>query len=110
MVTETSRGGPLADRREWLAQSLGSVQRMRADGVPVIGYTWFPFLALFDWLYREASTPADEFLIQMGLVDLARLPGGGQLVRQPTEALGDFRTATKEGMPPIGRPADVVAS
>ncbi len=110
MITETSRGGPLADRREWLAQSLTSVRRMRADGVPVIGYTWFPFLALYDWLYREASTPADEFLIQMGLVDLARLPGGGQLVRKPTEALRDFRTATQQGVPPIGEPAGVVAS
>ena len=55
MVTETSRGGPIDERREWLAQSLAAVERMRADGVDLVGYTWFPFVSLFDWSYREAD-------------------------------------------------------
>lgn len=103
MVTETSRGGRVQERREWLGQSLGTVERLRREGLPVVGYTWFPFLALVDWRYREASTPTDDWLVQMGLVDLARTPGGGQLERHPTTVLADFRAATQRPMPPVAQ-------
>lgn len=101
MITETSRGGTVQERRAWLSESLISVARLRDAGVPVIGYTWFPFMALVDWLYREASTPMDEWLIQMGLIDLALTSGGGTLERHPTALLDDFRKATRNPIPPV---------
>ena len=72
MITETSRGGPLEERRAWLRQSLAAVASLRADGIPLVGYTWFPFTALIDWAYREATTPVDDWIVQMGMVDLHR--------------------------------------
>lgn len=101
MVTETSRGGPVEERREWMRQSLATVAHLRAEGVPVLGYTWFPFTALIDWAYREATTPVDDWLVQMGMVDLVRIPGGGALERHPTVLLDDYRAAVEHGMPPI---------
>lgn len=101
MVTETSRGGSVIDRREWLVQSLDTVAGLRARGIPLLGYTWFPFLALVDWLYRESTNPTAEWLVQMGLIDLTPEPGGLALQRQATELVELFRDATKRGMPPV---------
>jgi beta-glucosidase/6-phospho-beta-glucosidase/beta-galactosidase len=106
MVTETSRGGPILDRRLWLAESVQTVEDLRRDGIPVVGYTWFPFMTLVDWRYREAETPVDDWLVHMGLVDLVHEPGG-DLARHRTAALDDFRAASRRGMPAVGpaRPA-----
>lgn len=101
MITETSRGGDLDGRRRWLADSLDAVAAMRAGGVPLVGYTWFPFIALVDWLYREDTAPIADWIVQMGMVDLHQEPGGGALQRIVTPLLDDFRAASKRGMPPI---------
>jgi Glycosyl hydrolase family 1 len=101
MVTETSRAGTVEDRRAWLRDSLACVAALRTGGMPLVGYTWFPFTALVDWLYRESCAPVDEWLVQMGQVDLARIPGGGALERQPTQLLEDFAQACRRGMPPV---------
>ena len=106
MITETSRGGTLEERRNWLRESLDAVEQLRADGIPLIGYTWFPFTALVDWAYRESTTPIDDWIVQMGMVDLHRVPGGGALERHPTALLDDFATAVRRGMPPLSRPTD----
>jgi beta-glucosidase len=98
MITETSRGGALEDRQTWLRESLAAVASLRAGGVPLVGYTWFPFIALIDWAYREATTPLDDWIVQMGMVDLHRLPGGGTLERQPTALLDDYAVAARQGM------------
>ena len=100
-ITETSRGGPLEGRREWLDDSLATVRRLREQGVPLVGYTWFPFIALVDWLYREDTAPVEDWLVQMGLVDLVPLPGSGVLERRPTELVERFRAATEAGMPAV---------
>jgi hypothetical protein len=95
MLTETSRGGPLDERRAWLRESLETIERLCAEGMPIVGYTWFPFTALVDWAYRQASTPVDDWIVQMGMVDLVRIPGGGTLERRPTALLDDYRLATR---------------
>lgn len=104
MVTETSRGGPVDERARWLDESLALVADLRRQGIPLVGYTWFPFLALVDWLYRESSAPVEEWLVQMGLVDLEPLPGSAVLERHPTPLLQQFKDATGRGMPAVGRP------
>ncbi len=40
MIAETASVGPVKRRLRWLNESLGAVQRLRAGGVPLIGYTW----------------------------------------------------------------------
>jgi beta-glucosidase len=101
MVTETSRAGTVQERRAWLRDSLACVEALRAQGIPLVGYTWFPFIALVDWLYRESCAPVDDWLMQMGQVDLARIPGGGALERRPTPLVDDFAEACRRGMPAI---------
>lgn len=105
MITETSRGGPVAERAQWLQESLTAVGALRGEGIPLVGYTWFPFLALVDWLYRESTEPVERWLVQMGLVDLEPLPGSSVLQRRPTELVDLFRAATSPPAPPLGQPA-----
>jgi beta-glucosidase len=106
MVTETSRGGPVEERLAWLEESLATTARLRDEGHPVVGYTWFPFLALVDWLYREDSRPLEEWLVQMGLVDLVVLPGSSVLERRRTELVDRFRDAVSAGVPPVRTAGD----
>ena len=49
MVTETSIDGPQLDRELWLEQTVNDCKRLREEGVPMIGYTWWPFFDNVDW-------------------------------------------------------------
>ncbi|WP_314172074.1 family 1 glycosylhydrolase [Streptomyces winkii] len=89
-VTETSRGAPAAERLAWLEESVAAVRGLRAGGMNLVGYTWFPFFALVDWLYRESDEPMDRWLIQMGLYDLER-DADDVLRRRATPAVARFR-------------------
>ncbi|QPP06597.1 family 1 glycosylhydrolase [Streptomyces bathyalis] len=95
LVTETSRGGPAAERLAWLEESVSTVRELRAEGMDLVGYTWFPFFALVDWLYRESDDPADNWLVQMGLYDLER-DAGNTLRRKATPAVARFRELARE--------------
>lgn len=91
-ITETSRGGTIDSRIEWLGESIAEIQTLRAEGMRVVGYTWFPFMTLVDWLYRYDLRAADEWFINMGLVDLER--GADRvLARIKTAAFEPFRVA-----------------
>lgn len=91
-VTETSRGGSVESRLEWLAESVAEVEALRASGITIVGYTWFPFMTLVDWLYRSDLKTADEWFIHMGLVDLER--GADRvLARRKTPVFEPFRAA-----------------
>jgi beta-glucosidase/6-phospho-beta-glucosidase/beta-galactosidase/glycosyltransferase involved in cell wall biosynthesis len=48
-VTETSCDGSPLDRELWLKQTLGDCRRLREEGIPLIGYTWWPCLDNIDW-------------------------------------------------------------
>ena len=54
----------------WLESSLDAVERSRARGVPIVGYTWWPLFALVAWAYRQGRRPLASHLLQMGLYDL----------------------------------------
>ena len=89
-VTETSRGGDVDSRVQWLNQSIQEIALLRAEGVPILGYTWFPFFTLVDWLYREDRAAPDDWFVHMGLVDLER--GADQLLyRRKTVAFTRFQ-------------------
>lgn len=97
MLTEASRGGPLEQRRQWLLDSLATIKQLRTDGTPVVGYTWFPFTALIDWAYRESTTPLDDWIVQMGMVDLVRTPGGGTSSADQPSCSTTIATPSTEG-------------
>jgi beta-glucosidase len=83
MLTETSVFGPVAARRRWLEESVAAVGRIRADSLPLTGYTWFPAFSLVAWSYRAGRRPTEAYMAHMGLWDL-RDDGTGTLRREPT--------------------------
>jgi beta-glucosidase/6-phospho-beta-glucosidase/beta-galactosidase len=66
MVTETSTNGTLDERERWLEQSVALVPQLRAEGVPLVGYTWWPLFDLIDWSYRHSARPLEEFVTRLG--------------------------------------------
>ena len=66
MVTETSTNGTLDARARWLEQSVALVPQLRAEGVPLVGYTWWPLFDLIDWSYRHSARPMEEFITRLG--------------------------------------------
>lgn len=89
-VTETSRGGDVPSRVQWLEESIAEIESLRDGGMDIVGYTWFPFMTLVDWLYRHDLKSADEWFIHMGLVDLEREPDRN-LARRKTPAFARFQ-------------------
>ena len=68
MITETAGSrGSFARREEWLVQSVRDVKRLRAEGVPVVGYTWWPMISHIAWSYRQGVKDVVSYVEKMGL-------------------------------------------
>jgi beta-glucosidase/6-phospho-beta-glucosidase/beta-galactosidase len=93
--TETSLSGAVEDRLRWLRDSLDLVHRLRDEGLPVVGYTWWPLFSLVDWAYREGEKPVKEYLWHMGMFDLEP-DEGDSFVRRETPVVEAFRAATAQ--------------
>ncbi len=74
LITETSAHGTDAERLAWLHTSLAAIHAVRAAGVPVVGYTWFPLFTMIDWRYRFGNDPAERYRIELGLYHLGDPP------------------------------------
>ena len=72
MITETSAVGSDEVRQRWLKSSLSMIKDLRHEGVPVIGYTWFPLFTMIDWRYRFSQEPVENFYLELGLYRLGR--------------------------------------
>lgn len=105
LISETASEGSVARRRRWLEDSVAATARVRASGVPLVGYTWWPLFALVTWGYREGLRDPADYLKQMGLWDLRRDAGG--LARVPTELVDRYRELVAGGAASVGplRPA-----
>jgi beta-glucosidase/6-phospho-beta-glucosidase/beta-galactosidase len=68
MHTETNKAEPDAER--WLWKTWANVQRLRRDGVPLVGMTWYSLTDQVDWdtALREANGRVNP----LGLYDLER--------------------------------------
>jgi beta-glucosidase/6-phospho-beta-glucosidase/beta-galactosidase len=102
MITETSAVGADDIRMRWLQSSVASIKQLRSEGVPVIGYTWFPLFTMIDWRYRFSQDPLENFYLELGLYRLNRDKGKRwletplvdqfrQYVAAPGDAVGDLR-------------------
>ncbi|HEY9422366.1 MAG TPA: family 1 glycosylhydrolase [Thermoanaerobaculia bacterium] len=89
MVTETSAKGPLEIRSRWLEASVAAIRDLRGEGVPVLGYTWFPMFTMIDWRYRYGKKPLEHYHLDLGLYTLA--PEGSERRWQPTPLVEQFR-------------------
>ena len=74
MVTETSVGGHDGDKIAWLERSVADVRRLRAEGFPVIGYTWWPVIDHLDW--DGALLHQTGHIHPVGIYRLERRAGG----------------------------------
>jgi beta-glucosidase/6-phospho-beta-glucosidase/beta-galactosidase len=70
MHTETNRTAVHAV--EWLWKEWMNLLRLREDGVPIIGFTWFGLLDMKDW--DTALTKMRGTVNTVGLYTLARKP------------------------------------
>ncbi|MFL5679012.1 MAG: family 1 glycosylhydrolase [Chloroflexota bacterium] len=101
MLTETSLVGSTAARGRWLEASVDAIADLRADGVPIIGYTWFPAFSLVTWAYRRGRRPMEAYLTHMGLWNL-RGDGNGTLLREPTGLEQRFAELAASGADAVG--------
>ena len=78
MVTETSAAGSSPLRSGWFESSIGAIRQLRGQGVPVIGYTWFPLFTMVNWRYRRGLEPLEKYYQELGLYSLVnRSEGSG---------------------------------
>ena len=83
MVTETCVTGSVEERIAWLDESLAVVERIRDEGVPVVGYTWWPLFDMYEWTWRHSTNPRADHLLTMGLHDLVESADGLLRVANP---------------------------
>ncbi len=102
MISETADRGPIPRRMAWMRQSVEAVRRLRRDGVPLVGYTWWPMFALVTWAYRQGARPLQAYLSQMGLWDLDP-NAAGALARIETPLVAAYRGLVAAGDASVGR-------
>ncbi len=68
MHTETNRVN--TDSVAWLWKEWMNLLRLREDGVPIIGFTWYGLIDMLDW--DSALTKAQGHVNKVGLYTLAR--------------------------------------
>ncbi len=100
MITETSSTGDTRVREKWMDETLETVRFLRAEGIPVIGYTWFPLFTMVDWKYRKGRQKIDKYLVHLGLYDSA-FDTEGVLRRQETPLVKHYHAHIARPMPPI---------
>ena len=101
IVSETASFGSVERRMAWLDGSIDAVRTARNEGLPVVGYTWWPMFALITWAYRQGRRPVGEHLLQMGLWDLQSTPDGA-LARVATPLVDAYRALAARGADPVG--------
>jgi beta-glucosidase/6-phospho-beta-glucosidase/beta-galactosidase len=100
MITETSAVGSDDVRSQWLERSLASIKVLRGNGVPVIGYTWFPLFTMVDWRYRFSQEPIEHFYLELGLY---RLDRSGERRWEPTPLVEQFKGYVRDPDAAVGK-------
>ena len=102
MITETSAVGSDEVRERWLESSVGMIKTMRQEGIPIIGYTWFPLFTMIDWRYRFSNEPLENFYLELGLYHLNRSDMGDRWIPSPlVPKMKSFIANTEEAVGPL---------
>ncbi|MBV8102744.1 MAG: family 1 glycosylhydrolase [Verrucomicrobia bacterium] len=88
MITETSATGSNQMKLDWLERCVSDIRRLRADGFPVIGYTWWPLIDHLDW--DGAMRHQTGHIHPVGIYALRR-EADGTLRREATELTKAYR-------------------
>lgn len=100
MITETSSNGDVKARARWMDETVATVFSLREEGIPIIGYTWFPLFTMVDWAYRKGRLTLDKYLVHLGLYDSA-FDTEGILRRQETPLVKHYQEHMARPMVPI---------
>jgi beta-glucosidase len=66
LIAETDAAGSIEERLDWLEQTLTDCQRLNGEGIPVLGYTWWPLIDNINWgAFRSQDTPDNAGLYAM---------------------------------------------
>ncbi|HKY54644.1 MAG TPA: hypothetical protein VJM08_10075, partial [Anaerolineales bacterium] len=84
----------------WMDETLDSIRALRIDGIPVVGYTWFPLFTMVDWAYRRGKHPLKDYLIHLGLYDCI-FDSKGILRRHKTALVKRYQAHIANPMLPI---------
>lgn len=100
MVTETSSTGCPLERARWMRETLGAVRAARSEGLPVVGYTWFPLFTMIEWKYRWSRKGLADHLLHLGLYDVR--PRDGRMDREPTPLVEAYRQHVADPIASVG--------
>jgi beta-glucosidase len=100
IITETSAYGSSEARSAWFQASMAAVKNLRGQGVPVLGYTWFPLFTMIDWRYRFGRGPLEDYRIELGLYTLNKEEGEGRW--RETPLVEQFRSYINDPSNSIG--------
>ncbi|HEX8636462.1 MAG TPA: family 1 glycosylhydrolase [Pyrinomonadaceae bacterium] len=101
IITETSAVGSDEIRSKWLEFSVSTIKNLRAAGVPIIGYTWFPFFTMIDWRYRFSDEPLENFYLELGMYNINRDKNGKRWL--PTPLVEQMKTLIQNPEKAVGR-------
>ncbi len=105
IITETSAKGAEEVRAHWLEASVAAVKRLRGQGIPVVGYTWFPLFTMIDWDYRTGRQPLANYRLDLGLYTLADVANGSRW--RATPLVAQYQAYCRDSHAAVGDVADV---
>lgn len=97
-VSETASIGSVDKRQRWMDDSLAAVRQLRSEGVPMVGYAWWPMFDMIAWAYRQGNREPAEYIARMGLWEL----DDESLERTPTSLVGSYQTYVTGGSSAVG--------
>lgn len=100
MVTETSARRGVDGRALWMDETIAAVRRLRQQGVPVVGYTWYPFFTMFSWYYRRGRRDLLDYILHLGIYE-ADFDEAGIFRRRATPLVERYRRHMAQPMPPV---------
>jgi beta-glucosidase len=95
MITETASLGK--KRLEWMDQSVAAVRHLRANRVPVVGYTWWPMFSIASWGYQHGNKDLQDYMVHLGMWDL-----DSKLNRIETPIAQSYRKLVELGSNAVG--------
>lgn len=83
LITETSIEGDDVVRSDWLDASVHCVQQLRAEGMDLRGYTWWPIMDFVDWSYASDGRNVEEFVVDDEIVSAREDASAGAARKTP---------------------------
>ena len=105
MLTETSIDGKPINREIWLDRTIDDIRQLREEGIPMLGFIWWPLLDQLDW--DGAMTHRIGKIHEVGLFNLHRQPDG-VLKRSAPPLIKMFKAAMEAGEKRIGKLEKIV--